>query len=418
MTTRSLPSGLPTSPIVHWLACGLFLSIGWTAFPVCGQTPAAHPLRWEFKLLCVDANEGIDLADVNRDGKLDVIAGRNWFAAPEFAARPLRKIDDWNGYVESNGDFAYDVDRDGWVDVIAGSFLPTAVHWYRNPGTDGLQRGQLWEQRLLMETGASQNEAQLLSDLDSDGMPEWVVNSWNGANPLVVWKLEPTATPASGEAPEPPLSPRKLLLGPQGQAHGLGVGDLDDDGDRDVLVGNGWYEHPGGELKGPWTFHQDWEIQASIPMLVSDLDRDGRSDIIVGKGHDFGLQWWRQLPPAADGRRQWEKKTIDDRFSQPHALLLVDLNGDGSAELITGKRWYAHNGGDPGGQEPPCLYYYAWDGASFTRHVIDEGHIGTGLQIRTGDLNGDGRADIAVAGKSGTYLVLSQPSTEEIGDGN
>ncbi|MFN9539903.1 MAG: FG-GAP repeat domain-containing protein, partial [Planctomycetota bacterium] len=404
MTTRSLPSGLPTSPIVHWLACGLFLSIGWTAFPVCGQTPAAHPLRWEFKLLCVDANEGIDLADVNRDGKLDVIAGRNWFAAPEFAARPLRKIDDWNGYVESNGDFAYDVDRDGWVDVIAGSFLPTAVHWYRNPGTDGLQRGQLWEQRLLMETGASQNEAQLLSDLDSDGMPEWVVNSWNGANPLVVWKLEPTATPASGEAPEPPLSPRKLLLGPQGQAHGLGVGDLDDDGDRDVLVGNGWYEHPGGELKGPWTFHQDWEIQASIPMLVSDLDRDGRSDIIVGKGHDFGLQWWRQLPPAADGRRQWEKKTIDDRFSQPHALLLVDLNGDGSAELITGKRWYAHNGGDPGGQEPPCLYYYAWDGASFTRHVIDEGHIGTGLQIRTGDLNGDGRADIAVSGKSGTYL--------------
>ncbi|MFN9750691.1 MAG: FG-GAP repeat domain-containing protein [Planctomycetota bacterium] len=418
MTTRSLPSGLPTSPIVHWLACGLFLSIGWTAFPVCGQTPAAHPLRWEFKLLCVDANEGIDLADVNRDGKLDVIAGRNWFAAPEFAARPLRKIDDWNGYVESNGDFAYDVDRDGWVDVIAGSFLPTAVHWYRNPGTDGLQRGQLWEQRLLMETGASQNEAQLLSDLDSDGMPEWVVNSWNGANPLVVWKLEPTATPASGEAPEPPLSPRKLLLGPQGQAHGLGVGDLDDDGDRDVLVGNGWYEHPGGELKGPWTFHQDWEIQASIPMLVSDLDRDGRSDIIVGKGHDFGLQWWRQLPPATDGRRQWEKKTIDDRFSQPHALLLVDLNGDGSAELITGKRWYAHNGGDPGGQEPPCLYYYAWDGASFTRHVIDEGHIGTGLQIRTGDLNGDGRADIAVAGKSGTYLVLSQPSTEEKGDGN
>ncbi|MFN6208648.1 MAG: FG-GAP repeat domain-containing protein [Planctomycetota bacterium] len=347
MTTRSLPSGLPTSPIVHWLACGLFLSIGWTAFPVCGQTPAAHPLRWEFKLLCVDANEGIDLADVNRDGKLDVIAGRNWCAAPEFAARPLRKIDDWNGYVESNGDFAYDVDRDGWVDVIAGSFLPTAVHWYRNPGTDGLQRGQLWEQRLLMETGASQNEAQLLSDLDSDGMPEWVVNSWNGANPLVVWKLEPTATPASGEAPEPPLSPRKLLLGPQGQAHGLGVGDLDDDGDRDVLVGNGWYEHPGGELKGPWTFHQDWEIQASIPMLVSDLDRDGRSDIIVGKGHDFGLQWWRQLPPATDGRRQWEKKTIDDRFSQPHALLLVDLNGDGSAELITGKRWYAHNGGDP-----------------------------------------------------------------------
>ena len=76
--------------------------------------------------------------------------------------------------------------------------------------------------------------------------------------------------------------------------------------------------------------------------------------------------------------------------------------------MITGKRWYAHNGGDPGGQEPPCLYYYSWDGNAFNKHVIDEGHIGTGLQIRTGDLNGDGRADIAVAGKSGTYLILSK----------
>lgn len=406
MSACPSPRGQLARFTLRLLVGGLLLTLGKPVAPVWSQALQQHPLRWEFKLLTVDANEGIDLADVNRDGKLDVIAGRNWFAAPEFAARPLRKIDDWNGYVESNGDFAYDVDRDGWTDVIAGSFLPTTVHWYRNPGAEGLQRGQLWEQRLLMETGASQNEAQLLADLDGDGTPEWVVNSWNGANPLVVWKLE------QATAAEPPaasqLTPRKLLLGPQGQAHGLGVGDLDNDGDQDILVGNGWYEHPGGELQGPWKFHPDWEIQASIPMLVTDLDRDGRSDIIVGKGHDFGLQWWRQLPPAADGKLQWEQQLIDDRFSQPHALLLADLDGDGKAELITGKRWYAHNGGDPGGQDPPCLYYYVWDGQAFTRHVIDEGHIGTGLQIRSGDLNGDGRADLAIAGKSGTYLVLSK----------
>lgn len=404
MIVRSRSRGM----LARLLFPGLLLTVGSALSTAWGQSPPVHPLRWEIKLLCVDANEGIDLADLNRDGKLDVVAGRNWFAAPEFAARPLRKIDDWNGYVESNGDFAYDVDRDGWVDVIAGSFIPTTVHWYRNPGAEGLQRGQLWEQQLLMETGASQNEAQLLSDLDGDGTPEWVVNSWNGANPLVVWKLEQAAAPATEARSGGPIVPRKLLLGPQGQAHGLGVGDLNNDGDRDILVGNGWYEHPGGELKGPWKFHPDWEIQASIPMLVSDLDRDGRSDIIVGKGHDFGLQWWRQLTPAEDGKLQWEQKTIDDRFSQPHALLMADLDGDGAAELITGKRWYAHNGGDPGGQDPPCLYYYTWDGETFTRHVIDEGHIGTGLQVRSGDLNGDGRADLAVAGKSGTYLLLSK----------
>ncbi|MFO0455911.1 MAG: hypothetical protein ACK5Z0_07855, partial [Planctomycetota bacterium] len=61
------------------------------------QGPSLHPLKWEFRPLAVDANEGIDLADLNRDGKLDVVSGRKWYAAPEFAARPLRKIDDWNG---------------------------------------------------------------------------------------------------------------------------------------------------------------------------------------------------------------------------------------------------------------------------------------------------------------------------------
>ncbi|MFM7738755.1 MAG: FG-GAP repeat domain-containing protein, partial [Planctomycetota bacterium] len=270
------------------------------------QGPSSHPLKWEFRALAVDANEGIDIADLNRDGKLDVISGRNWYAAPEFAARPLRKIDDWNGYVESNGDFAFDVDRDGWVDVIAGSFIPTAVNWYRNPGEDGLRRGQLWEQRLLMETKASQNEAQLMADLDGDGAPEWVVNSWAKENPLVAWRL--VYPEASGESKPTQPTPERVVLGEQGQAHGMGVGDLDNDGDQDVLVGSGWYENPGSPLRGGWKFHGDWDIQASIPALVADLDGDGRNDVVIGKGHDFGLYWWRQLPPAADGKLQWEQK--------------------------------------------------------------------------------------------------------------
>ena len=44
----------------------------------------------------------------------------------------------------------------------------------------------------------------------------------------------------------------------------------------------------------------------------------------------------------------------------------------------------------------------------FTKHVINEGKVGTGLQIRTGDLDGDSDLDIAVAGKSGTFLLFNQ----------
>ena len=122
------------------------------------------------------------------------------------------------------------------------------------------------------------------------------------------------------------------------------------------------------------------------------------------------MHWWEQLEPAADGTLQWRKHLIDNRFSQPHCLHMADLTGDGQLELITGKRVFAHNGNDPGGKDDPCLYYWTWDKSSsaFTRHTIEEGNVGTGLQIRTGDLNGDKRIDIAVAGKSGTYVLINK----------
>ena len=104
----------------------------------------AASLGWDIKILTVDRNVGIDIADFNNDGKLDVIAGRNWYPAPDFVPHPVRTIEDWNGYVESNCDLAFDVNGDGLTDVISFSWLPTEVYWYENPGTEALKQGKLW----------------------------------------------------------------------------------------------------------------------------------------------------------------------------------------------------------------------------------------------------------------------------------
>ena len=363
-------------------------------------------IRFKPKQLTVDANEGIDLADVNGDKKLDVIAGRNWYPAPEFTPRPLRSISDWNGYVESNGDFAYDVDADGNIDVVAGSFLPTKVYWYKNPGKEGLRLGKHWKQNLLVDTRQSQNEISFMRDMDGDGKPEWITNSWNGRNPILVWKFAKL---------KDKITLKKHVIGNRGQGHGMGFGDINNDGHEDVITATGWYERPPKDaLSKPWKFHSDWKLgAASCPILVRDLDGDGNNDLIWGKGHDYGLYWWQRSGTVDDKgtmRLKFTPYKIDDRFSQPHAIHFADLDGDGKDELISGKRVRAHNGKDPGGKEMPCMYYYRWnqEKKSFQKFVIDEGHIGTGLQIRTGDLNGDGRTDIAVAGKDGTWILFNQ----------
>jgi hypothetical protein len=91
----------------------------------------------------------------------------------------------------------------------------------------------------------------------------------------------------------------------------------------------------------------------------------------------------------------------------------ADVDGDGQSEWITGKRVRAHGAnGDPGSNEPECLYYYQWDKGArkFNRRTISapgEG-VGVGCQICVADLNDDGRPDIVVAGKTGTWILLNQ----------
>ncbi len=367
---------------------------------------AAPPENFRVKLLTVDANEGCDIADIDGDGKLDVIAGRNWYRNGDWVPRPVRLIEDANGYVHSNGDFARDVNGDGHIDVVAGTFFDGKIYWYENPGPEGLRYGHLWKRHLLIDTKLTTNEATILYDLDGDGVEEWITNQWNPAHPLLVCRFGMSAE--EGDEPSRPIL-NSFLIGER-NGHGIGVGDINNDGRIDILVGHGWYEGPEeGPFEGKWIFHEDWKRQFPCPMLVTDVDGDGINDLIASEAHGFGLFVWFGEGTDSDGKLKFREQMIDNTFSQAHALHLADLDGDGVDELITGKRFRAHNGSDPGADEPLGLSYYKWnaDEKKFDKYIINRGQVGIGLQIRTADIDGDGDIDIVVAGKDGTQILFN-----------
>ena len=378
-------------------------------------------IQWTVKQLAVDANEGIAVADFNGDGLPDVSAGRNWYPAPDYISHPVRGFDDWNGYVESNGDFAYDVNKDGHIDIVAGSFLPTQVYWYENPGPERLALGHLFGKRFLTDTGLSNNEASMMHDINGDGIAEWITNSWKTDNVMAVWSFASEERDVQVQKGKKVVtekqwvpSLKKHVIGESANGHGMAFGDINGDGREDIMVGLGWYERPeGGPMSQLWIWHphggENWH--ASVPSLIRDMNEDGINDVIWGKGHSYGLYWWEGQGVDSKGEPQWKEHLIDDSFSQPHALHWADIDGDGEDELITGKRVFAHNGKDDGGTDPSVVYYYDWNKSSnvFERHTIDDsGLVGIGLQIRTYDLDLDGDLDLALAGKTGTYLLFNE----------
>ena len=378
------------------------------------QTLAAGELS--FTRVQLDArfrSEGVAVADFNNDGQNDVVAGDYWYEAPDWTRHEIRDPGDYwagQGYSQSFCNWTYDINDDGYSDVIIVGFPGEPFHWYENPkGEEGH-----WKEHVVWHSIC--NETPLFTDLTGDGRPDIVLGSQPEAQ---MGYIEiPTGKAVYNKWDFIPVSEP----GDPGQNgtfkyyHGLGATDVNGDGRTDIVIPHGWWAAPETLGESLWSFHPhrlapapDANPLTAADIYTEDLDLDGDRDVMMSCAHAHGVWWFENVSTAA--KAEFAYHVIDESHSQTHALHYVDLNGDGTRELITGKRYFAHNGGDPGGLDSVQMYYYevkpSKDGPEFVRHEITAGRdTGIGTQFSVTDINGDGLLDIALSNKKGVNLLI------------
>jgi HEAT repeat protein len=353
--------------------------------------PAPPKIGDGFKLHVINADSRFEAAgalDVNRDGKLDIFCGGFWYEAPDWKRHFVREVKEEGDYYYDFANLPIDVDGDGWVDIANAAWHNKMVFWERNPG----KAEGPWEVFPIDTPGNM--ETALAVDINGDGQPDVLPNIMTAA---AWYEFHRDASAPGGARWE------KHELPKEAAGHGIGAGDINKDGRCDVVAPKGWLE----QTATGWAWRPEFELgSTSVPILVHDVDGDADSDIVWGLGHDYGIYWLEQK--TADGPRTWVKHLIDKSWSQPHFMVMADLDSDGNAELVTGKRYHAHNGHDPGGNDPVCIYYYKFRAGTrgWTRHLIHEGgRVAFGINTAVVDMDGDGDLDIVAPGKSGLYLL-------------
>jgi hypothetical protein len=379
-TTSSRVIEFHTAVSIAIVAAALLLSAGNVAMAV------------DFEHVVIDKNMGgrTAIGDIDGDGFNDIVVhtwstdrGKQndgkigWYKYPKWQRYGIAD----SGHIFGDGVLAVDLDLDGDNDVVTakGSDNEASVFWYENPGGKATSG---WKEHKLatVERGSEVKDVEV-HDMDHDGKPDVVVRT---KHKFAVYFQK---------APDSWIEVKT----DNAEREGMTIGDVDGDGDCDVVMNGFWLENPEHPRADKWkrhnidpTWYEDvtggWQDH-SVMADIKDLNNDGRADVILSHSEKtgFAVAWYESDNPKG-GPDAWAKHEIGV-VDYCHTLRGGDIDLDGDIDIVAATLIRKQN--------PEIWVFVNQDkGLAWRKRKLANA---SAYKAKTGDIDNDGDIDIVTA---------------------